>query len=90
MRDLYVGRYAACFHSIRYRHKATVANSGFINFQKGVQMNHNFHLHTLYPNDTLLIGLLLLEQCLEAQQTFIPFRTNSLDPLIELFERFRR
>ena len=56
----------AYFHSIRYRHKATLANVRLIDFQKGVQMNCNFHLHTFYPSDKLLIGLLMFEQCLEA------------------------
>ena len=56
-----------------------------------VQVIFNIHLYTLPKiSDTLVIGLLMFEPGLEAQQTFVPFSTDFLNPLIKLLEGFRR
>ena len=64
-------------------------NVGLSKIQRSVQVGIMFHLHTFSPSGKLHIGLLLFEQGLEAQQAFIPFRTDILDPLLKLLERFR-
>src|SRR6185503_20277032 len=46
--------------------------------------------HFSGSSHSLVMGLLILEPGLEAQQAFVPFGTEVLNPLLKAFERFRR